>query len=501
MKRRSKLFYVTVLLCCISIAVEVQGKEVEKKGIRIGWSIEDITPNGDVQLAGQYYERKAEYVQSRLMVTALAIESIDASGLNEQAIMVTFDLIAIPRIFQDSLKSLVKDQLPDFNIENLFVSATHTHSGPRTTVEGQLGKFLLEKGVNAIVSAWNNREPGGVSWGIGYATVGHNRRVAFADGTTEMYGDPSREDFIGIEGPTDPSVDMLFCWDMNNNLTGVIMNVSCPAQVTESKHYVSADFWDEVRKQLADRFPNGVYVLPQLGASGDISPRDLSTNYKAGEPNMWDVAGSVEIGKRLALVFDEAYIRAKTSIKDKIIFKHDVTEVDLPRRRITDTEYLKAQALTEEIYMKEPTDKDDPGTAWNRFLAEIQANEQIKEYGPWDNKESDFGRLRPAEMILDKYKNPGNPFYRITMNTIRLGDVAFANNPFELYVNYGLQITAKSKAKQVFVIQLSGDSGGYLPTEEAAKRGGYSAQVTEVGPAGGAVLVKETVAAINALWP
>src|SRR5690606_27535549 len=115
---------------------------------------------------------------------------------------------------------------------------------------------------------------------------------------------------------------------------------------------------------------------------------------------------------------------------------------------------------------KEPKDPDDPNTAWNRFLAEIKVNEQQHEYGPWDNKESDFGRLRPAEMMLEKYKNPDEPFYPIELHSIRLGDVAFANNPFELYVNYGFQITAKSKAKQVFVVQLSGNNGGYLPTED-----------------------------------
>src|SRR5690606_1367429 len=270
------------------------------------------------------------------------------------------------------------------------------------------------------------------------------------------------------------------------------MYVSCAAQCTESKYYVSADYWDEVRKQLADRFPEGVYVLPQLGAAGDIAPRDLPTNYKGNEPNMWDVAGSVEIGKRLAFAFDEEYKRAKDNIQNKVVFKHDVRDIDLPARRITDAEFLKARAITERIYRNEPKDKNDPSSAWNRFLAEIKANEKVKEYGPWDNKESDFGQLRPAEIILEKYRNPGNAFYRIELHSIRLGDVAFANNPFELYVNYGFQITAKSKAKQVFVVQLSGDSAGYLPTKEAMERGGYSAQVTEVGTAGGVDMVKET---------
>jgi hypothetical protein len=45
-----------------------------------------------------------------------------------------------------------------------------------------------------------------------------------------MYGSTDREDFIGMEGSGNPGVDMLFCWDLNKKLTGIVMNVSCPAQ-------------------------------------------------------------------------------------------------------------------------------------------------------------------------------------------------------------------------------------------------------------------------------
>jgi hypothetical protein len=52
-----------------------------------------------------------------------------------------------------------------------------------------------------------------------------------------------------------------------------------------------------------------------------------------------------------------------------------------------------------------------------------------------------------------------------------------------------------------FLVQLSCQHGGYLPTERAVKGGGYSGDKFIVGPAGGQVLVEETVRHINALWP
>ncbi len=81
---------------------------------------------------------------------------------------------------------------------------------------------------------------------------------------------------------------------------------------------------------------------------------------------------------------------------------------------------------------------------------------------------------------------------------LRLGDVAIATDPFELYVEYAARIEARSRAPLTMLVQLS---SGYLPTERAVQGGGYSADKIKVGPAGGKVLVDETVKRINELWP
>lgn len=75
-----------------------------------------------------------------------------------------------------------------------------------------------------------------------------------------------------------------------------------------------------------------------------------------------------------------------------------------------------------------------------------------------------------------------------------------ASNPFELYTEYGLRITGRSAAKQTFIVQLCAGGEGYLPTKRGISGGGYSAMVTRVGPAGGQILVDETVKEINMLF-
>lgn len=87
------------------------------------------------------------------------------------------------------------------------------------------------------------------------------------------------------------------------------------------------------------------------------------------------------------------------------------------------------------------------------------------------------------------------------IHVLRLGDVALASNPFELFIDYGIRIKARSKAVLTFLVQLAGQDCGYLPTARAAQGGGYSAENYLVGPDGGQVLVDETVKQVNLLFP
>ncbi|MBQ3639310.1 MAG: hypothetical protein II955_02175, partial [Clostridia bacterium] len=88
------------------------------------------------------------------------------------------------------------------------------------------------------------------------------------------------------------------------------------------------------------------------------------------------------------------------------------------------------------------------------------------------------------------------------IHVVRFDNLAFATNPFELFLNYGNQIRARSAARQTFLVQLANGGLGYLPTETAEKHGHYSAYVSSgyVGHAGGELLVNETLDEINKLF-
>jgi hypothetical protein len=467
----------------------------------VGWATEDITPEGPVSLFGQYYERISQFVQSPLLATACAFESDTEGGSKEQAIMISVDTAIITRALQDAVREKLKTLISGFDVKKLFLNATHTHSAPYPDVQGSYGGLLLNGICKAATTAWSRLRPAGISRALGYAVVGHNRRVLYADGTCEMYGATDRADCIGIEGPSDPAVGMLFCWDEQEELTGIILNVPCPSQVTESKHFVSSDYWGEVRLQLRNTFSRDIYVLAQCGAAGDISPRDLSKNYKSGEPDMWDIPGMVEIGRRLVQCIKDVYPASRKVIQTKPAFRHMVKDVDIPTRKVSEKEYADALKISAEIHSREPADPNSPETAWNRFLQEIRDNEKKRSHGPWDNKKSDYGIVRKIDAVIEQYKNQANfPFYKAELHVIRIGDVAIASNPFELFVDYGFMIMARNKAKQTFIVQLSCDYADYLATERALRGGGYSAMANMIAVEGGKLLVNVTVDMINALW-
>ena len=88
------------------------------------------------------------------------------------------------------------------------------------------------------------------------------------------------------------------------------------------------------------------------------------------------------------------------------------------------------------------------------------------------------------------------------VHIVRLGNVAIATNPYELFLDFGNQIKARSDAEQTFLIQLSNGYEGYLPTEKAENNGHYSAFISSgnVGHAGGEQLVRETLQNIRDLF-
>jgi hypothetical protein len=461
-----------------------RGLPMQAAELWVGAATVNITPDKPVALDGHRNLRISNKVESPLSATALALESREGDKVVDQAILVSCDVVAIRAGILDKVRENVKSRLPDFELNKLLLSATHTHNAP-VTVEGRY--TLPESGVmppaayvefmtaaigDAIVTSWQQRRKGALGWGQAHAVVAQNRRALYANGTAQMYGDTNTQDFRGLEGYEDHNLDVLFFWDEQNRLIATAINVPCPAQEAEGGQSIHADYWHPVRETLRQRHGQDLAVLGWIGAAGDQSPRRLYG--KAIDDRMRRLRGLTrleEISRRIVNGWEEAYEAAQKDIRHDATLQHRVQRIELPHRKVTDTEVAEARAAAAKY-------ADDPAQLWNyRWYQAVVERHQAQQAGT-------------------------EPPYTMELHALRLLDVAVTTNEFELYTDYGVQIKARSPAVQTFVIQLATGSGGYLPTERAVRGGGYGAviQSSRVGPEGGQVLVDRTVAELNALW-
>lgn len=433
-------------------------KTTGKVSLRVGWAQADITPDRPVGLIGFGRRRISSGAKDRITATVLALEGVDEDGkVVEQAMMISCDLISLRRVTMNSVRALLKEQLPDFESDKLIMNATHTHQAPQQQSGSSRGiydftdeekakgwmtgneyqAFMSERIAAAALKAWRKRKAAGVSWEIDQAVVGFNRRIVFSDGTAKMSHQTDFPNFDHIEGIEDHTLSLLFFWDDSQKLTGMIINVASPAQSEQGGDLISADFWHDVREEIASRYSDDVFVLPQCAAAGEGMPiTGIQQRAQKVMAQRRGINWRREIARRITDGVDRALPVARKHIDERIVFRHSVATIALP-------------------------EKDPPSLP--------------------------FVALDPVDSV--------------ELHLLRIGDVGMATVPFELFIDYGMRIQARSDALMTFIVQLAYGHSEYLPSARAIRGGGYSAEKYLVGPEGGRVLVDECVNRLNSLWP
>jgi len=448
--------------------------------LKIGWAVRNMTPDRPAMVQGQMHRRISKDAMDPLLVTALAIEGGSPSDC---AIIISCDLAMISDALQGAVRKRLGPLLPSVPADKIFLTATHTHTslviedgfyvraGGDVMTPEECEALVADRAADAAATAWQGRSPHSVCPAFGHAVVGHNRRAIYAGGAAQMYGRTDREDFVWIEGYEDHSLDVLFTWDAAGRLSGIVLDIPCPSQVDEGLERLSADFWHDIRVELRMRFGDGLSVLPLCGAAGDQSPHFLL--YARQEAEMRrrrSFSERREIAVRVGDAVARAFACAGPA-SGETPFAHLVRRLKLTPRQVSREERDWAQAEYDRFTRQHGAD-----SWWPICLKEVVQR---------------FEGVRKAEPLP------------VEIHVLRIGDVALATNPFELFVDYGLRIKARSAAAQTIIVQIAAGAGWYLPTERAVRGGGYGAMpaVCKVGPEGGAELVEETLKMIGDLFP
>ena len=496
--------------------------------LKFGWSEKSITPDKKISLAGQFAERISQYVEKPLTVTAMAVDSGE-----DHVVLVSCDLGSTGYSLVKAVRENIAGKIPGLDPMKVVLSAIHTHTGPvypstRRLPEavGTGSKYMLQdilpagkkyvekenisanpeiatkqevmellvKQISAAVAeAWENRKPGSFTNAFGRAVVGMCRRATYSDGSAQMWGDTNTAMFVGLEGGNDSGIELLYVFDEAKKLTGIVANLACPAQCVQHRLFVSPDFWGEVKMLLRKHFGEDIFLLAQCSAAGDQCPVDLvrwvepesdlndpnckrnNPPKRKADPSMFDLAGMRKTGKRIAREIIDVYEEGLDDAQVDVEFKHVVEDMMLPLRRTTMTEVAAAKRAIKEYLDDKEGDVD---------------------YNDAANLQRHLGVLRRAAVQETVEVLPTE------VHVLRMGTIAIATNPFELFLDYGNQIKARSLAEQTFLIQLCCGAEGYLPTKKAEDGGHYSAFIAsgQVGHIGGEQLVRQTLQEINDMF-
>lgn len=488
-----------------------------------GWAETSLVPDKKVRLMGQFFERISEYVETPVTATALAL-----SDGSEHVVFCSCDLEGVYIPLVKRVRSRLSG-IDGLDPEKVILSATHDHTSLQYTVseggeissldvlrrylpadrdyaekvtaddsvmsDGEALEFLADRIAEVVRTAWSKLSPAYMQPAFGRAAVGMCRRTCYDDGSAKMWGDTDSANFTALEGGNDSGIELIYLFDEEKHITGIVANVACPAQIVEQRSYISSDYWGKVKSRLRDTFGQGLFLLGLCAPAGDQCPRDMirwvqpetpiddpnvirtNPHRRNADPSMFDVKGTWTVGRRIAseieAVFDETDM---SGLCNDIPLCHEIIDLALPLRRVTVAE------------------RDD---------AEKNLREYIKNSEKTVFDYSDSAAMHVYAGTMARYEQQQRQdLHHAEIHILRIGNIAFATNPFELFLDFGNVIRARSFAQQTFLIQLACGNDAYLPTEKAEKGGHYSAYVSSgvVGHEGGDLLVRTTVSGINEMF-
>ncbi len=414
--------------------------------LRAGTGRVDITPPVGSGLIGYLHPRISTGIRDRLYATSIFLSS---DGF--QLALVSCDLIALPRLWVDEAKGVIRRQ-SGLGREQVMVACTHTHTGPCTTSifssEADLEYLsgLPELIAKSVANACDTAEPAeSAVWTGQEDSLVFNRRYRMTDGSVRTNPGVGNPQVLGPAGPIDPAIFALIVRGLKGRNIGAIFNYSNHVDVIGGC-LISSDYPGIMARLYRDRFGSHSNLVYLNGACGDVNHINVK-----GTANQ----SGAEASERMAKVMFEDLQRGIAEVKrwERPELGAVLVPVRLPLRRIDQDDVRRAMEV-----LSLP-DRRDSNAVFAREL------------------------LLMARFPSDHVET--------VLQCTRVGNSALVGLPGETFVQIGLDIKAKSPFSPTAVVELANDYVGYLLTENAFREGGYEtmpARSSWVAPGAAAVL-------------
>ena len=430
--------------------------------LRAGAARACITPHIGCHISGYFDDRIAVDILDDTFAKAIVLDNGD-----DALAIVVLDLIAAHKEDLDRAKARA-EELTGIPAANIVISCTHTHYGPAPVGLLDIPKeqaymdWAMDRAADAVKRAQYRLQPCRIAHVSGQCPEEtHNRRWVMKDGTVRMNPGFENPDMVRPAGPTDPEVALLVIETPERAPIAALANYSL--------HYVGGDYHDRIS---ADYFGAFDRALQRLAGSDFVA---IMANGCCGDINNCDFARPAPEypypfyqAKRVANVVASRAYGAWQQVRDftdEAVLGSAVAEPPFTRREPTDQQLADAEAL-----LADPDAPHDMQYVYARELFEL-------------------------------LKQPVQEPTRI--HAMRIGDLGLVGLPGEIFVEYGLQIKAKSPATRTMTIELADDYVGYCPTDAALAEGGYEtwlARSAKAAPGTETTMVTTAVGLLEGLF-
>lgn len=411
---------------------------------RVGVSAIDITPTTFPRIiAGGFIEAQSSTITDRLHTRSMVLDD----GKTQIAVVIV-DTCMMTRSLIDEAKTLASRQT-GIPTDRMLVSATHTHAAPAamgclgTRLDVDYAKFLVPKIAEGIVVAYRRLQPAKIGWGV-MDDWEHTHTRRWIRKPDKMIADPFGEltaranmhpghespDVTGPAGPSDPGLSVISVQTAGGKPMAFFANYSMHyfgAKAISSDYYGAfARHIAKLLNQSSSEGPDFVAAMTQ-GTSGDQQWMD----YSKPRPQITMEAYAGEV----ALKAMEAYAKIQHQTQAPI-------------------------AMVEKLLTLNYRVPDEKRLAWARPFAAKIVNDV-----PKDKQEV---YAREAVILHERQKT------EIKLQAIRIGDLAIATLPNEVYAITGLKLKAQSPLPTTINIELANGGEGYIPPPEQHALGGYT---------------------------